>query len=1072
MKSPGYGIAGGLASAFLDSKIAPLLMIAALLLGVMAVIKTPREEEPQIVVPFADVLVSLPGATPAEVEDRVTRPLERMFLELPGVRHVYATSLPDLALLTVRFRVGEDQERSLVKIYDALAGGLDRMPPGASPPLVKARLIDDVPILNLVLWEEQGDPLLLRDVAAAVEEEIHTVPDVSVTRLIGGHRRTLEIRLDPRALAAAGIPPHRVTESLRAVNVASSNGSLVSAGERVLVRTDAFLETAEDVASVVVGVVDDRPVRLRSVATIREVSESEDYVSFMGGAAVEVNQPHGVPGRSAPAVTISVAKRKGADATRVAEAVQHRLAEVQARLFPETVHLTVARDSGETADEKATDLLKHLLGAVISVTVVIALAMGLRGSSVVLITVPITFALTLFTYYMFGYTLNRVTLFALIFVTGIVVDDSIIIVENIYRHLRMKVGGNTRSTLLGAVAEVGNPTVLATLTVIASVLPMAFVGGLMGPYMKPMPIGAALAMTFSLLVALTIAPYLSKRLLKSPPEGEGDTEMEETAPPRLRRIYGAILKPLLDRPRRGVATLAGAAVLLVASVMLIPLKAVSVKMLPFDNKSEIQVLVDMPEGATLEATSAAANEIAAALSEIPEVTDLQVYAGTASPITFNGLIRHYDLRRGPDIADIQVNLKPKKDRSRKSHALAKVIRDRALPAAERHGAVIKVVEVPPGPPVLSTLVAEIYGPDLESRVELADQVKRIMEDTPGIVDVDWMIEAPQIQWQLRVDRTRSAMAGVSPATVADAVDLALNGRQVGVLHPPHALEPVPMVVRWPQADRTSVAALADMRLPSDAGTLVPAAAVMTPIDGDREVSLHRKDARSLVYVVAEVSGGKDSPVYSMLDMRDRVDALTGSRGEPVRQLFQAYPQSRDEFAVRWDGEWEITRDVFRDLGIAFGVVLILIYMLIAGWFQDLKKPLVMMAAIPLSLIGIIPGHYVFDGFFTATSMIGLIALAGIMVRNGVLLIDFVGLARARGLALDEALLEAGAVRLRPIALTAGTVVVGAFVILFDPIFQGLAISLMAGSIASTVLTLVVVPVLYYLTERGKEEARA
>jgi len=1066
MKLAGYGVAGRLAQLFLDSKLTPLLIIASLLVGTMAVIQTPREEEPQIVVPFADVMVGLPGADPQQVEDLVVRPLEQILMELPGVEYVYSAAFTDAAMVTVRFRVGDDQERSLVRLYDALAGSMDRFPPGATPPLVKARLIDDVPILALTLWQPSGDEILLREVASVLESELRAVDNVSVTTLTGGRRTEIEVLLDPRALAEAGVAPTDVVERLRASHAAAPQATVTAANRSVLVRADGFLKSVEDVASVVIGVRDGRPLRLGSLASIRAVGEPDSYVAFLAGAAGREAGHDFSPASAAAAVTLTVAKRKGADATRVAEAVHQRLDAVRGRVVPHDMNLTVTRNYGESADEKAGDLLKHLLGAILAVTVVIALTLGLRGSTVIFISVPITFALTLFTYYLFGYTLNRVTLFALIFVTGIVVDDSIIVVENIYRHYRMR-RREPRSAILAAVSEVGNPTVLATLTVIVSVFPMAYVGGLMGPYMRPMPIGASLAMVFSLLVALIIAPWLSKRLLRPHPPREDDTGEIETAPPVLRRFYGRILQPLLDRPRRGLLALGVTAVLLAASVLLLPLKAVTVKMLPFDNKSEIQVLLDLPDDTPLEATAAAARDVAAALAGIPEVTDLQIYAGASAPITFNGLVRHYDLRRAPNLADIQVNFKSKKERDRQSHELASVVRDAARPAARRHRADLKVVEVPPGPPVLSTLVAEVYGPDLESRLGLAAQVRTVFEETPGVVDVDWMVEDPQPAHRLRVDATRAALAGVAPASVSGAVHLALGGVTAGTVHLGGTLEPVPLTVRLPRGERNSLDAVEDLRVASMGGAPVPVAAVTRREPVERPITRHRKNGVPVVYVIGEVAGRQESPVYAILDMKDRIDALRGGRGEPVAQHFASTPATTTDYAVRWDGEWHITREVFRDLGLAFAVVLVLIYILITAWFQDFRTPMVMMVAIPLSLVGIIPGHWILGGFFTATSMIGFIALAGIMVRNSVLLLDFVKLARERGLPFKEAIIEAGAVRLRPIALTAGTVVVGAFVILFDPIFQGLAISLMSGAIASTVLTLIAVPVIYYFVERGR-----
>ena len=1069
MRTEGYGPAGRIAAISLDSKLIPLLLLGALLLGALAILKTPREEEPQIVVPFADVIVGLSGASPSEVEDRVTRPIERLALQLPGVEYVYSTSLADMSVVTVRFRVGDDQERSLVKLYDILGRNMDAFPTGATPPLIKARLIDDVPILGLTLWQEDGDETLLRDLAGAIEEEVHSIPDVSRTEILGGNRRTLEVRLDPRAMAALDITATQVLGQLQAANAGGPGGMLVDGGHAVQVRTNAFLETPEDVASLVVAVAGERPIRLGSIARIVPWSEQDAHVVTLGGRARETHVESGDPppdsGRAAPAVTVSIAKRKGSDATRVSEAVLSRVEAVRGRLLPGDVHLTVTRDYGETANEKASDLLKHLGIAILLVTLLTGLVLGARGSAVVFVSVPVTFALTLFTYYLFGYTLNRVTLFALIFITGIVVDDSIIIVENITRHLAMRSRTRERPAILAAVSEVGNPTVLATLTVIASVFPMAYVGGLMGPYMRPMPIGASLAMTFSLLVALTIAPWLSKRVLRAHGGHEG-----ETASPRIRRVYDRVLGPLLDHPKKGMIVLGGIAGLTAASLVLLPLRVVTVKMLPFDNKSEMQVLVDLPDGTPLETTAGAAREVADALTAIPEVRGVQIYTGAAGPITFNGLVRHYDYRRGPQFADVHVNLTGKSERKRKSHALASVLRERALPAAARYGAAIKVVELPPGPPVLSTLVAEVYGPDQRTRMELAARVRHIMETTPGVVDVDWMIEDPQPEWRLSVDQTEAALAGVAPASLSQGVALALSGMQVGMLHPRDTFEPVPLVVRWPREERSTVHSVSDLRLPSSFGGFVPAAAIMEPSQGVIETSLMRKNGRPVVYVTGELSGRQESPVYAILDMKRRIGELTGANGEPVAQLFASEPRTQESYAVRWDGEWDITRHVFRDLGMAFGVVLILIYMLIAGWFKDLLTPLVMMVSIPLSLVGIILGHWILGGFFTATSMIGFIALAGVMVRNGVLLLDFVALARQRGLPLREALLESGAVRLRPIALTAGTVIVGALVILFDPIFQGLAISLIGGSVTATVLTLVVVPVVYNLMERNRSHA--
>jgi multidrug efflux pump subunit AcrB len=736
-------------------------------------------------------------------------------------------------------------------------------------------------------------------------------------------------------------------------------------------------------------------------------------------------------------------------------------------MIPDGVEVTITRDYGETANEKAGELLVHLLGAIISVTIVIAIFLGWRGGLVVFVSVPVTFALTLFVYYLSGYTLNRVTLFALIFVTGIVVDDSIIVVENIVRHFAMR-ARPAREAAIAAVDEVGNPTILATLTVIAAVLPMAFVRGLMGPYMRPMPVGASMAMIFSLAIALIAAPWFSYRLLR----GTDVSAHEETFDQhntRTYRVYRRLLQPLLTRASPRWIFLGLVFVLLAGSIALIPLQLVTVKMLPFDNKSEVQVIVDMPEGATLERSSAIAREIGDYLRTLSQVTDIEIYAGTAAPINFNGLVRHYDMRRGPNVADLQVNLVHKSKRSVESHDFAKMIRGPIVDIAERYGASVKIAEVPPGPPVMSTLVAEIYGPTHEQRVELARQVLEIFERTDGVVDVDWVVEADQEKLNFIVDREKAALHGVPVAAIVRALRLALTGEDVGLLHAPAEAEPVAITLRLPRDRRSSAAALEAVRVASMTGDLVPLSELVRTERTIEDVNRHRKNLTPVVYVFGDVAGTKESPVYAILDLAKEIDKLETPTGARVEQLYRAQPTSDENLSVKWDGEWQISYEVFRDLGISFGVVLILIYLLIIAWFGSFKVPLVMMIAIPLSLVGILPAHWLFGAFFTATSMIGFIALAGIMVRNSVLLIDFVEQSLDRGHTLGEAVIEAGAVRLRPILLTAGTVVVGALVILFDPIFEGLAISLMAGAAASTVLTLLVVPLVHFMSTRREYE---
>ena len=1044
------GPAGRLGALFLDSKLTPLLVVAALALGALAVSQTAREEEPQIVVPIVDVFVGLPGADPAEVEDRLTVPLEKRLWEIPGVEYVYSASMPERAMVTVRFRVGDDLEDSLVAVWEKIASGLHLAASGATMPLVQLRSIDDVPVLALTLWSPERDGFELRRIAAELGREIAAVEEVSELRLIGGERRVVRVELDTEALRARSVDPLALATALSSNDVETSAGAFRDGGSEVLVSTDAFLESAEEIEDLVVGAAGGRPVRLRDVARVIDGPEEPSSSVLYGGGAAGTGFH--------PAVTLAIAKRKGADAHHVVGAVRERVEGLRGTLLPEDVRTAVTRDYGETANQKAGELLLHLGLAILSVSVVIGFFLGWRGALVVFVSVPVSFALTLFVYYVFGYTLNRVTLFALIFVTGIVVDDSIIVVENIVRHFHeRKRSESVREAALAAVNEVGNPTILATLTVVASVLPMAFVRGLMGPYMRPMPVGASLAMAFSLLVALIAAPWFAIRLLR-------DANAEEETGERTRRIVRRILGPMLERPRRAWLFLGLVTAALVASIALVPLKLVAVKMLPFDDKSEMQVVLDFPEGTPLETSTRAAREVADALLPEREVVETVVYAGTSAPIDFNGLVRHYDLRSGGHVASVHVLLEPKDRRSEQSHPIAKRLRPKVVEVAERWGAAAKVVEVPPGPPVLATLVAEIYGPTFEERRRTAERVREIFETTPGVVDIDWTLEAPQHEVVLDVDRDEAMLRGIPPASIARAARLALRGEDVGVLHVAQT-EPIPIRVRLPVADRSGAGELGELALASADGSPVALGELTTVRERTLPPSRWRKNLLPVVYVTGDVAGDAESPVYAILDMEERLEALELPSGGRMALHYTDEPTSTERAAMKWDGEWHITYEVFRDLGAAFGAVLLLIYLLIVGWFGSFRVPWVMMIAIPLSLVGILPGHWLFGAFFTATSMIGFIALAGIMVRNSVLLIDFVDLERAAGRSLAEAVQEAVAVRFRPILLTAGTVVVGAIVILFDPIFQGLAISLMFGALASTALTLGVVPLVYFMVER-------
>ena len=1052
------GIAGKLAQGFINSKITPLLIIASLLIGVFAALNTPREEEPQIVVPMIDIYVPYPGHSAEDVEQRITRPLEKVISTIEGVEYIYSASRPDFSIVTARFYVGEDTEESLVKLWSTMMKHMDLMPPGVSfPPLIKSMSIDDVPVLTLTLWGEPYDEYRLRQSAGELGNELKKITDVSEIHLTGGLRRTMRVILDADRLRAHHLDPLQVAQMIQQANQALPAGSFQKNNREFVVRSGEFLQSRRDLEHLVVGVYQGSPVYLKQVAQIVDGPEEVNQYVFHGyGPAADQHLAEDVP-----AVTLAIAKRKGADAMRVAQRVQQKIQALKGWLLPGDLHISESRNYGKTASEKVETLLEHLLGAIVAVTLIVGIFLGWRGGLVVFASVPITFALTLFVYYLFGYTLNRVTLFALIFVTGIVVDDSIIVAENLHRHFSMKKLPKLQAALL-AINEVGNPTILATLTVIASVLPMAFVSGLMGPYMSPMPIGASLAMLFSLLVALVATPWLAYRLLEQHGHLDEAVGLEHS---RIYRAYQRLLMPLLDQPRKAKLVLAGVGFLLIVAVSMLFFRVVEVKMLPFDNKSEFQVILDLPEGSTLEQTAAVTREMVQYLKTVPEVESYEYFVGTHAPVNFNGLVRHYFLRQAPNLADIQVNLIDKSRRKAQSHDIAKRVRPALQAIARRYDARVKIAEVPPGPPVISTLLAEVYGPDFNQQLAIARNIREIFEQTPGVVDVDWMEEDEQPQYRIVVDKEKAALAGVSSAQVSRALTLALNGMEVGLIHAPDQVEPVAIQLRLQRQQRSSVDRLANLSVRRAGGQLIPIKDLVTIKKEVQEKTIYHKNQKRVVYVMGDVAGQIESPVYAMLDMDRKIQQIQLPEGYRIDPLYTREPFTEEKVQVKWDGEWQITYEVFRDLGAAFAVVLVVIYLLIIAWFQSFKAPLVMMVAIPLSLVGILPGHWIHGAFFTATSMIGMIALAGIMVRNSILIIDFIQLRLRDGIGLKQAVIEAGAVRTRPILLTAGTVVIGAVVIQFDPICQGLAIALMWGAFASTVLTLGAVPLLYYLTER-------
>ena len=1070
MTSGRLGFAGRVAHYFVNSKLTPLIMASAILLGALAIFETPREEEPQIIVPMMDVFVEMPGATAREVEQRVTTPMERLIWEIPGVEYVYSITRPGLSMVIVRYKVGEREEDSLVKLYNKLYSHFDLIPPGASKPLIKPRSIDDVPILALTLWSSHDDGYTLRRIAAEAESQIKNVDDVSVTQLIGGSRRELRVLLDPDKMAAFGAAPASIMPAVERSNQRLQAGQFAASNQEFSVTTGDFLRNAEDVGAVVVGVSAGHPVYLRDVATIRDgPEEPADYVQFGLGDSVRARPVNAGASGEFPAVTIAVSKRKGTNAVVVADRVLQKVESLKGSVIPADVQVTVTRDYGRTAQDKSNELLKHLLLATLSVTVLVALALGWRSSIVVLAAVPVTLAVTLFIYFIYGYTLNRVTLFALIFSIGILVDDAIVVVENITRHFHLpqNKGRPLADVAVEAVDEVGNPTALATWTVIAAVLPMAFVGGLMGPYMRPIPVGASMAMLFSLLVAFIISPWAALRVRKRS-ETASAVEAHEDHEGWAGRLYRRMMNPLIREPRKRRIFLVSVVLLLLLVMTLPLLKIVKVKMLPFDNKSEMQVIVDMPDGTTLEQTTRVTQEIARRIAQEREVVNYQIYAGTAGPYNFNGLVRHYFIRQGPNQADIQVNLLPKDERSAQSHDIAKRVRTAIDPIGDRYGARLKVAEIPPGPPVLETLVAEVYGPDYNQQIDTARQIRDQFKQTPGVVDVDWYVEDPQTEYRFVADKEKAALNGIDADQVAQTLRMAVSGAVIGLAHQPKEKEDVDIVLELPRADRSSVAALGEIRLISRSGVLVPLSELVRVDQGTIEQTIYHKNLKQVVYVTGDVAGQLESPAYAMISLSKKMDALRTPQGGAVERYLTAQPFLTNQLAMKWDGEWQITYEVFRDLGFAFGVALVLIYLIVVAWFQSFRVPLVIMAPIPLTLVGILPAHAAMGAFFTATSIIGFIALAGIIVRNSILVVDFADLRIKQGMPLEEAVIDAGAVRFRPILLTAAAVIVGAFVILFDPIFQGLAISLMAGALASTLLSQLTTPILYYLNARHGE----
>ncbi|WP_420787870.1 efflux RND transporter permease subunit [Shewanella chilikensis] len=1058
------GISGRIAASFQLSAITPLLALLGLLLGMFAIMVTPKEEEPQIDVTFADVFIPFPGATPTEVEQLVTLPAEEVISQIKGIDTLYSFSQPDGATIIVIFEVGVPRNEAIVKLYNQIYSNLDKLPraAGVGDPLIKPMGIDDVPIVSLTLWSE--DPNVsaqqLTHVAHGLETELKRIPGTRDVESMGSHELVLNVRINPAKMSFYGVSFDAINRALGANNAVSMPVSLVQDNQEIKVQTGQFLRSLEDVQQLVVAVHNDSqgkaaPVFLSDIADISLKADVPLYGAWHQNGHSAEAEAKGV----FPAVTIAIGKQPGENAVDVADAILAKVEKSRNLLIPDNVNVTVSRNYGVTAADKSNTLIFKLIFATAAVVILVVFTMGMREALVVGVAIVITLAITLFASWAWGFTLNRVSLFALIFSIGILVDDAIVVVENIHRHMAM--GKRSLSELIpAAVDEVGGPTILATFTVIAALLPMAFVSGLMGPYMSPIPINASMGMLISLAVAFVVTPWLSHKLLRHK-GGEGHSD---NASPVMLKLFTRLIKPFLESRKARVGMAAGVFVLIGMAVALPVGQLVVLKMLPFDNKSEFQVMVDMPEGTPVEQTEKVLKALSDYLVTVPEVQHLQLYAGTHAPINFNGLVRHYFVRNSQELGDIQVNLSDKQHRDRDSHSIALAVRGPLQQIARGFNANVKVVEVPPGPPVWSPIVAEVYGPSQDIRQQAARELQSLFQATEDVVDIDIFLPAAQQKWQVLIDRSKASLLGVPYANIVDLVATAVGGKDINVLHKPMQKRPVPIRLELPEADKLDLTSVLNLRLDSLHGGTVPVAELVTIRKGQIDAPIIHKNMIPMIMVIADMAGPLDSPLYGMFEMAADIDS---EGGLGFNQHYFSQPDGLDAISVLWDGEWKITYETFRDMGLAYGVGMIAIYLLVVAHFRSYLVPLIIMAPIPLTIIGVMPGHALLGAQFTATSMIGMIALAGIIVRNSILLVDFINQETAAGVPFEQAVIHSGAVRAKPIMLTALAAMIGAMFILDDPIFNGLAISLIFGILISTLLTLVVIPVLYYALMRKR-----
>ncbi|TVL22861.1 multidrug transporter AcrB [Shewanella xiamenensis] len=1065
--STSLGISGRIAAAFQNSAITPLLALLGLLLGLFAILVTPKEEEPQIDVTFADVFIPFPGATPTEVENLLTLPAEQVISEIKGIDTLYSFSQPDGAMIIVIFKVGVTRNDAIVSLYNQIYSNMDKLPQGAGvgEPLIKPRGIDDVPIVSLTLWskDKQVSAEQLTHVAQGLETEIKRIPGTREIYTVGQHEIVANVRIDPAKMNSFNLTYDKLRQSLNDNNHISMPASLVQGNQEIKVQAGQFLQTIDDVKQLVVSISQDKngkptPVYLADIADISLKSDIPTQSVW-----------HSDKTDIYPAVTIAIGKQPGQNAVDIADATLARIAKVKNVLIPSNVEVTVSRNYGETAADKSNTLILKLIFATSAVVVLVFLTMGARESLVVGVAIIITLAITLFASWAWGFTLNRVSLFALIFSIGILVDDAIVVVENIHRH--MALGKKSFSELIPvAVDEVGGPTILATFTVIAALLPMAFVSGLMGPYMSPIPINASMGMLISLVVAFVVTPWLSRKLLKhhSGPATEtvhsDDAAINES---KMVRLFTRLIGPFLlgKGARKARIGLAAGVFVLIGIAVALPIgQLVVLKMLPFDNKSEFQVMVDMPEGTPVEQTQRVLQDLSRYLATVPEVEHLQLYAGTNAPMNFNGLVRHYFLRNSQELGDIQVNLVDKKHRKRDSHSIALSVREELQQIGAPYQANIKVVEVPPGPPVWSPIVAEIYGPSPAIREQAAYDLQSLFRETKDVVDIDIFLPAAQQKWQVMIDRSKASLMAVPYSNIVDLIATSVGGKDVSYLHIAQQKHPVPIRLQLQEGAKIDLEQVLNMKLQSQTGQSVPVSELVTIKRGKIDAPIIHKNMIPMVMVVADMAGPLDSPLYGMFDMAGKID---GDGGLGFDQHYIHQPTGLDSVAVLWDGEWKITYETFRDMGIAYAVGMIAIYLLVVAQFRSYLVPLIIMAPIPLTVIGVMPGHALLGAQFTATSMIGMIALAGIIVRNSILLVDFINQETASGVPFERAVIHSGAVRAKPIMLTALAAMIGALFILDDPIFNGLAISLIFGIFISTLLTLIVIPVLYYAAMKNR-----